>query len=437
MTVVASPRPPVAHSRLAAERARLQFTNGAVMMQAMAPRFEGEMEQLRAIFQSKGAYFLILDRDERVVLVNEPLRSLRGYGDRDMAGSPYRAHSHAALGPEIVERWQAASGPERLEPVEYEGKSIDAAGKPRIIKTTATPVQDDSGRLRYIVLIGVDDTHRRQAEIRLFDSARLANLGEMASGIAHEINQPLAVIRMAAESLREELDDPRAEADPATLLAYARAKLDRIMGQTERAADIIRELRTVTRKPTNDSRPFNLADVARASAVLLQEQLRALRIDLVLHLPSDSGPFALGEASRLQQVVMNMTLNARDAILERADAAPQGAIGRIDLRVTQDVAAGQAVFAIEDDGPGLPESVRARLFEPFFTTKPPGKGTGLGLSIGYDIVRRIGGEISAENRLEGGARFRIGLPMVASETSDTVPVEQEACALRQVAPANY
>ena len=85
------------------------------------------------------------------------------------------------------------------------------------IKVTANPIQDEAGRLRYIVLIGVDDTERRMGEIRLFDSARIANLGEMATGMAHEINQPLAVIRMAAEGLIEELDTPEATADPVSI----------------------------------------------------------------------------------------------------------------------------------------------------------------------------------------------------------------------------
>ncbi len=107
-----------------------------------------------------------------------------------------------------------------------------------------------------------------------------------------------------------------------------------------------------------------------------------------------------------------MALNARDAILERPSVCESGPLGRIDIRVQNDSSTGRAILVIEDDGPGLPPAVLSRLFEPFFTTKPAGRGTGLGLSISYDIVRRMGGEISAENRPEGGARFRVSLPLL-------------------------
>ena len=125
---------------------------------------------------------------------------------------------------------------------------------------------------------------------------------------------------------------------------------------------------------------------------------------------------ALGEASRLQQVIINLALNARDAVLERQSPPLAGPLGHITLRVAADEAGG-AVLVVEDDGPGIPEHVLARLFEPFFTTKPTGKGTGLGLSISYDIVKRMGGDITAENRPEGGARFRIVFPPVPVEPS--------------------
>ena len=379
--------------------------------QTLARKRETEMELLQSIFQSTGAYFLMLDRDEKIVMINQALIDLRGYTENQV-GRSYRAHSHAGLSAETVAAWRTASGPTRLEPVEYEAKTVDAQGNARILKITATPVQDKEGRLRNIVLIGIDDTQRRQAEIRLFDASRLANLGEMASGIAHEINQPLAVIRLAADALREELETPEAQADPLSLLGFMNEKLARIAAQTERASGIIRELRTVARKPSNDAQPFDLADAVRVSDDLLHEQLRAARVFLALDLPDGAGPQVRGEASRLQQVIINLALNARDAILERSDTPHVGALGHVTLRVREDRPKRLAVLTIEDDGPGIPDVVLPRLFQPFFTTKPAGKGTGLGLSISYDIVRRMGGEITAGNCPEGGARFCITLPML-------------------------
>ena len=138
---------------------------------------------------------------------------------------------------------------------------------------------------------------------------------------------------------------------------------------------------------------------------MLQEQLRAARIAFTIDLPP-TGLMALGEASRLQQVIINLALNARDAVLERQSPPWPGlsAILRfVSLRMRQAAPCSSSRMTV----PGIPEHVLARLFEPFFTTKPTGKGTGLGLSISYDIVKRMGGDITAENRPEGGARFRI------------------------------
>ena len=168
--------------------------------QRIANKLESEMEQLNSLFQSTGAFFLMLDREERIVIANQTLRDFRGDGERDITGEVYSIAEHGGLSPDTIAHWKAASGAEALKPVEYEGRAVDAHGKIHIIKNTATPIQDKAGKLQYIVVVGVDDTERRQAEMRLFDASRLANLGEMASGVAHEINQPLAVIRMAADS---------------------------------------------------------------------------------------------------------------------------------------------------------------------------------------------------------------------------------------------
>jgi PAS domain S-box-containing protein len=379
-------------------------------MKRREEQLAAEMERLNSVFQSNGAAIIMLDRDVRVVLANQYLLDLQGKTAAEIIGRPYTELVSNGLDPAIIERWQSASGTERLKVVEFERITVNADGRKGILRVTATPVQDGTGHLRYIVLIGVDDTERRLAEIRLFDSSRLANLGEMATGMAHEINQPLAVIRMAADSLIEELESPEATAMPAELAAFVKAKLDRISKQTERASCLVNELRTVARKPSNDSRPFDLVETVRIADDLLHEQLKAARVEFVVALPPP-GLMVRGEASRLQQVIINLVLNARDALLENPARSSTGTLGHIALRVAAGPA-GDTVLTIEDDGPGIPAQVLPRLFEPFFTTKPTGKGTGLGLSISYDIIKRMGGDITAENRPEGGARFTIVLPAV-------------------------
>jgi PAS domain S-box-containing protein len=389
----------------------LQPDGSRMLIRTDITELKNRMERLDSVFQSRGAAIILLDRVGCVVMANQAVLDLHGFVLGEVVGKPYAALNFRGLDTTVLESWQAATDGARLQPVEFEC-SIIAAGANRerhLLRFTATPVQDDAGGLRYVVLIGVDDTRRRRAEVRLFDASRLANLGEMASGIAHEINQPLAVIRLAADSLQEELESPESAALTGELGDFIRQKLGRIAAQTERAAGIIRDLRAVAHKPTNDAQPFDLSEAVRVGGDLLREQLKLARIAVKLDLPVP-GPVVLGEANRLQQIVINLMLNARDAILSRDSPPAEGVWGHISLGVAVDRASGGATLTIEDDGPGIPAAALPRLFEPFFTTKPVGKGTGLGLSISYDIVNRMGGDITVENLPEGGARFRITLP---------------------------
>ena len=397
--------------------------------QMLASELAGEMERLQSVFQSTGAVIVMLNRAGRVVMANQSALDVLGLPDSNVVGRRYDELKFGGLAPSVAERWRNDAHHERLEPIEFEcslagAPSADGVGEKRIFRFTANPVQDAARHLRYVVLIGVDDTQRRMAEVRLFDASRLSNLGEVASGIGHEINQPLTVIRFASESLREELEGPESASLPKPLIDFIRLKLDRIIGQTDRAAGIIRDLRAVARKPANDPQPFDLVEATRVGADLLTEQLKLAQIEFSVSLPA-MPIMVLGEASRLQQVVINLVLNARDAILSHEGPHPAGvpgrSVGRITIGLVADPVGGGAVLTFDDDGPGIPAAVLTRLFEPFFTTKPVDKGTGLGLSISYDIVRHMGGEIVVENRTEGGARFRVVLPPLSEADGISAP----------------
>jgi len=389
--------------------------------QMLASELASEMERLQSVFQSTGAVIVMLNRAGRVVMANQSALDVLGLPDSKVVGRRYDELKFGGLDRTVEKRWQTEAHRERLQPIEFEVSLAGDGGTNRIFRFTANPVQDEGRRLRYVVLIGVDDTQRRMAEVRLFDASRLSNLGEVASGIGHEINQPLTVIRFASESLREELEGPEGTALPEPLADFIRVKLDRIIGQTDRAAGIIRDLRAVARKPANDPQPFDLVEATRVGADLLNEQLKLAQIEFNVSLPM-TPIMVLGEPSRLQQVLINLVLNARDAILSRKAPSPAGipgpGVGRIAINLATDRVGGGAVLTFDDDGPGIPPEVLTRLFEPFFTTKPVDKGTGLGLSISYDIVRNMGGEIVAENRAAGGARFRVVLPPLPPAQAD-------------------
>ena len=376
----------------------------------LARQLDQEAANLTSVFEATGASILLLDADQRVKMANHAFLFLVGATLDEVVGRKFGEINFGAIPADTFAEWTSSKPNRSLKPVEFDVDVAIDDNKSRTIRVTANPATDAAGRLTNIVLIGVDDTERRLAEVRLFDSSRLANLGEMASGVAHEINQPLAIIRLAAESVSEELELIEKGEIATPLSDFLKQKLERIANQTERASGIIRDLRTVARKPGTDAQPFDLAEAVRVGCDLLREQMRLDRVDFDVDL-TVPGPQVMGEPGRIQQVVINLVNNARDALAENP-RSDRGAIGRIQVIVAT-AADGQVELTVQDDGPGIPERVLPRLFEPFFTTKPVGKGTGLGLSISYDIVNRMNGTMTVDNRPEGGARFRIFFPQAA------------------------
>ncbi|MBX3499753.1 MAG: PAS domain S-box protein [Alphaproteobacteria bacterium] len=379
-------------------------------------QLRNEMSRLNSIVHSSGALILLVDRDGRVTMANSGFLALTGRSHEDVVGQPLDVVIPCPPDVRLVETFAVADGAHAPAPVEFDVALIDTRHEKRIIRVTAQADYAEDGRMRHLVLLGVDETARRAAEVRLFDASRLATLGEMASSIAHEINQPLAVIRLAAETLGEEFQLAEPDQMPAEFREFAERKLERIANQTERASTIIRDLRIFARKPDDQPTPFSVPDALRGAADLVHEQLRLASVATELQLEESCGQ-VMGHANRLQQVVINLMLNARDAMLEKpGDVAPA-----IRVRAYPKADRSSVVVDVEDNGPGIPAHVLPRLFEPFFTTKPGGKGTGLGLSISYEIVRQMGGTISAEN-LEGrGARFRFVLPTAPEATLVAAP----------------
>ncbi|MGE3651055.1 MAG: PAS domain S-box protein, partial [Reyranellaceae bacterium] len=381
-------------------------------------QLRNEMSRLNSIVHSSGALILLVDRDGRVTMANSGFLALTGRSHEDVVGQPLDVVIPCPPDVRLVETFTLADGAHAPAPVEFDVALIDTRHEKRIIRVTAQADYAEDGRMRHLVLLGVDETARRAAEVRLFDASRLATLGEMASNIAHEINQPLAVIRLAAETLSEEFQLAEPEQVPADLRDFAERKLERIANQTERASTIIRDLRIFARKPDDQPTPFSVADALRGAADLVHEQLRLASVATELQLDENCG-HVLGHANRLQQVVINLMLNARDAMLEKPGEQPPA------IRVHAYPKADSVIVDVEDNGPGIPAHVLPRLFEPFFTTKPGGKGTGLGLSISYEIVRQMGGTISAENLESGGARFRFVLPSAAAPVSEAAAIAAE------------
>lgn len=244
---------------------------------------------------------------------------------------------------------------------------------------------------------------RREQELRdkqdqLVQAGKLATLGELTTGIAHELNNPLNNIGLFVGNAIDMLE-MSVEDRPAIL-----RELRSTMRQVRKATEIISHLRTFGRAAHVSRVPVSLKDVIYRATSLMQEQLRVRQIELVLDLPTHDDATVIGNAIRLEQVLINLLTNARDAVIE----AERKMIS-ISCTVEEDT----AVLLFQDTGSGIPEGLEGQIFDPFFTTKQVGSGTGLGLSITYGIVTDHGGTISVTNPPEGGAAFSIRLPLAA------------------------
>ncbi len=249
-----------------------------------------------------------------------------------------------------------------------------------------------------------DVTREKTLAEQLAQSAKLALLGEVATGMAHELNQPLAGISLAAENAQRNLDRlPDA-------LPRLREKLVLIVDLTQRAAAVIDHMRIFGRSETAGRGPVAIGEVLTGAERLLTNKLHGGGVRLRVTLAPDLPP-VLGESVPLEQVIMNLISNACDAYAGLAEPVPAE---RREIGITAGASADWVTIEVQDAAGGIPPEVLPRIFEPFFTTKPVGKGTGLGLSISYGIITDMGGTITAENA-EGGCRMRIRLPVARGE----------------------
>ena len=240
----------------------------------------------------------------------------------------------------------------------------------------------------------IKDRERKEAAAQIIQASKLATLGEMSTSVAHELNQPLNVIRLAAGNSRRRISKGNAD------IEYLNGKLERIESQTVRATAIIDHMRMFGRKAHENPELIDPRAVVTNTLELMGEQLRLDGIEIVTELAQECSS-TLGHAIQMEQVVLNLLTNARDAMVD-SDGEK-----KIILRVFED-AKGIHITS-GDSGGGIPEDVLPRIFDPFYTTKKMGKGTGLGLSVSYGIIREMDGTIAAEN-IDAGARFTITVP---------------------------
>lgn len=263
----------------------------------------------------------------------------------------------------------------------------------RVFERYARPVLGDDGRRLGWLEIYSDITNQRQIQSKLLQTEKMAALGQLVSGIAHELNNPLTSIMGYAQLAlgRRAVETPNNE-------------VTMIFEEAERARRIVKNLLFFARQAQPERTRVDLNEIVERTVALRGYELKIENIAIRCELAPDLPP-TLADPHQLQQVVLNLLVNAEQAILENRGR------GRIQLR-TRKTSDSRLAIEISDDGPGVPAEIASRIFDPFFTTKPPGIGTGLGLSIVYGIVQRHGGEVVFENLPGGGAKFTVEFPLL-------------------------
>lgn len=295
-----------------------------------------------------------------------------------------------------------------MQPYVWTGRQRRKDGTLFWARTSARPRRMANGDTIWDGIV-LDITDAKRAEAQVVHAAKLATVGEMAAGLTHELNQPLNIIRMAADTGLILAEEGTKDAD--FLLEQTRI----ISDQVTRMAEIIDHMRVFSRKTDPASTvTFDPTGNLRNCARFLAKEMRIADVAFELAVPETSRSIR-GQPIQLEQVVVNLLSNARDAIIERrardGDSAPRGAI-RLSLRDDD----GHLIIEVQDNGGGIPAAALPHVFEPFFTTKKAGKGTGLGLSVGDAIIKAMGGTFTAANKNDG-ACFTILLP-VAAEQAD-------------------
>ena len=331
---------------------------------------------------------VVVDLQERYTFVSSRVRDLLGYQPEDLLGK--KISETEGRSPELVELYNdVASSRKIFGSAEYGTRRRDGSG--RTMRASASQFFDADSKLAGVIISVHDITTEKKFEQQIVQSERLAAMGAMIGGVAHELNNPLTSILGVSELLQDSQTTDAAQKQIAILQQQAR-----------RAAEIVKNLTYFSRPQSPGQTRVNLAEVVERTLNLHAYSLRKNSIT-VDFLREPGLPYVQGDPHQLMQVFLNVILNAEQAIREARD--------RGTLRIRLGTSGGSVWASFLDDGPGIPPDILASVFDPFYTTKRPGRGTGLGLSICKSVMKEHNGTIEAANAPGGGAVFTVTLPV--------------------------
>jgi PAS domain S-box-containing protein len=356
-------------------------------------RDPGAGSLLSSLIDALGDAVVVIDRERRVVAANP--RYVAAFGSRraDVVGTSCTDTLHR---PEASDRCAACGVIEDRTAQRQLRRLADASGAMRRYESTFSPILDADGGIRYVVEVWRDVTERSQLEVQLSHSERLASVGVLAAGVAHEINNPLASMLAGIEGLARWLDRGRFDEQG---VREARETIGIIEREIERGRAIIEKLMLLGR--SYDAAPgwVDLNQAARDTLELLRYDLRRRGIEVNEALDPELPRIWAREAA-MRGICMNLMINSVQAMSDG------GRLGVTTIRSGDHVR-----LSIQDTGTGIAPQHLGRIWDPFFTTKPVGQGTGLGLSITSGLVSRHGGRIVVDSAPGRGARFDVELPI--------------------------
>ncbi len=360
----------------------------------------------------------VVDREYRVQAWNHTRETgLQGIARGEALGRTIFEVLHRQSAESLRQEYDAVFASGELHQYETESPGDGAKGHaPRTYRISKIPLRLGGGDVTHVITVGEDVTAWKEAESRLAHTEKLAAIGQLAAGVMHEINNPLATIAACAETMALHFDAGPAGAgapsgDASPVPAQHAEYLRVIEAEVRRCKGIVEGLLDFSRVRPADRTVVDINAVVEQTLFLLKHHARFKAMTVHVELDTARGVVVSANSEQLVQVFMALLLNAADAI-----DAPGGAITIRTRRAKARGAEAGVIAEVIDGGVGIPRSAIRKIFEPFYTTKPPGRGTGLGLSVCYGIVADHGGRLEVESEPGKGSTFRVILP-----SSQTAP----------------
>jgi PAS domain S-box-containing protein len=346
----------------------------------------------RYLLESFPDLILVIDLNGRYSFVSSRIHDLRGYKPEDLLGK--KVEEEQDYSPELFALYRdLTSGKKMFGSCDYNARHRD--GSWRNMRASASPLFDAENKVSGAIVSVRDITVEKKLEQQIIQSERLAAMGQMIGGFAHELNNPLTSI-MGMSELLQEGEAPEG----------VRRQMVVLQQQARRAAEIVQNLMYFSRPPAPGKSPIDLGELVQRTLHLHAYSLR--KSNITIDFLKESVPPVSGDAHQLMQVFLNLILNSEQAMREVRDR------GTLRIRIEKHEKSVSVIF--QDDGPGISPEILPNIFDPFYTTKRPGRGTGLGLSISKAILREHNGNVDAASGPGGGAVFTVTLPLPVTGT---------------------